>query len=422
MAAVWRHPSWRAPPAPPDPIPVSFSEALSVLTLQAGYNTTIVLLGSALLGAGAGVIGVFVLLRRRALVSDAISHATLPGVALGFLAAIGLGLDGRSLPILLLGAAASGAVGVLAVQWIRDHTRLPEDAAIGTVLSVFFGAGIVLLSHIQTLNVAGQAGLEGFLIGQAAAMSRADAELIGAAAAVVTLLSLAFFKEFGLVCFDPDFAAARGWRIAHIDLLMLGLLLAIVTIGLKTVGLILIIALVIIPPVAARFWTERLGAMVAIAGVFGALSGYLGAGASALLPRLPAGGVIVLTAGGLFLASLLLAPARGLIAGGLRHLRFKAAVAERQGLIALARNQPVTDRFARIWLRLKALTGRDGQLTAAGRPAADAALRQQRLWDRYRVAYPADAIADLEWSLAPIESVLPADLVAELEREAPATP
>ena len=204
------------------------------------------------------------------------------------------------------------------MQWIRDYTRLPEDAAIGTVLSVFFGAGIVLLSHIQTLNVGGQAGLEGFLIGQAAAMSRGDAELIGAASAIVTLLSLAFFKEFGLVCFDPGFAAARGWRVARIDLLMLGLLLAIVTIGLKTVGLILIIALVIIPPVAARFWTDRLGAMVAIAGLFGGLSGYLGAAGSALLPNLPAGGVIVLTAGALFLASLLLAPARGLIAGAVQ--------------------------------------------------------------------------------------------------------
>ncbi len=399
---------------------MTLSEIISVLTFQAGYNTSVVLLGSALLGAGAGVIGVFVLLRRRALVSDAISHATLPGVALGFLAATALGLDGRSLPILLVGAAASGAVGVIAVQWIRDHTRLPEDAAIGTVLSVFFGAGIVLLSHIQTLNVGGQAGLEGFLIGQAAAMSRADAELIGAASAIVTLLSLAFFKEFGLVCFDPGFAAARGWKVARIDLLMLGLLLAIVTIGLKTVGLILIIALVIIPPVAARFWTDRLGAMVAIAGLFGALSGYLGAAGSALLPRLPAGGVIVLTAGGLFLASLLLAPARGLVAGALRHLRFKIAVAERQGLLALAEERPVTDWFVRSCLRLKALMGPDGLPTARGTAAASAALRQQQLWNLYRIAYPADAIADREWSLAPIETVLPADLVAELERQVPA--
>lgn len=401
---------------------MTLADALSILTLQAGYNTTIVLLGAALLGTGAGVIGVFVLLRRRALVSDAISHATLPGVALGFLAATALGLDGRSLPILLVGAGISGALGVVAVQWIRDHTRLPEDAAIGTVLSVFFGAGIVLLSVIQTLNVGGQAGLDSFLIGQAAAMSRGDAELIGIAAAIVTALSLLFFKEFGLICFDADFAAARGWRVAHIDLLMLGLLLAIVTIGLKTVGLILIIALVIIPPVAARFWTERLTAMVVIAGLFGGLSGFLGAAASALFPKLPAGGVIVLTAGALFLASLLLAPARGLIAGAFRHLRFKLAVAERQGLLLMAEKQAVTDRLAIIWLRLKRLLDGTGEPTGKGMALAAEALRERRLWDCYRITYPADAIADMEWSLAPIEDVLPADLVAELERQAAAEP
>ena len=316
------------------------------------------------------------------------------------------------------GAAVSGAIGVLAVQWIRDHTRLPEDAAIGTVLSVFFGAGIVLLSYIQSLNVGGQAGLDSFLIGQAAAMSRGDAELIGIAAAIVTVLSLLFFKEFGLVCFDADFAAARGWRVARIDLLMLGLLLAIVTIGLKTVGLILIIALVIIPPVTARFWTERLTGMVVIAGLFGGLSGFLGAAASAMFPKLPAGGVIVLTAGALFLASLLLAPARGLIAGAVRHLRFKLAVAERQGLILLAQGQRVADRSAVTWLRLKRLIDRNGGLTGKGQMLAAEALREKRLWDCYRIAYPADAIADLEWSLAPIEDVLPPDLVAELEKQA----
>ena len=401
---------------------VTLADALSVLTLQSGYNTALVLIGAALLGTGAGVIGVFVLLRRRALVSDAISHATLPGVALGFLAATALGLDGRSLPILLVGAALSGALGVVAVQWIRDHTRLPEDAAIGTVLSVFFGAGIVLLSHIQTLGIGGQAGLDSFLIGQAAAMSRGDAQLIGVASAVVTALSLLLFKEFSLVSFDPDFAAARGWPVARIDLLMMGLLLAIVTIGLKTVGLILIIALVIIPPVAARFWTERLGAMVAIAGVFGGLSAYLGAAASALYPDLPAGGVIVLTAAALFAVSLLLAPARGVIAGALRHLRFKLAVVERQGLVALARGRRPGSRLAIASLRRKRLVGRDGAATETGRSAAEAALRQARLWAAYRTAYPGDAIADREWSLAPIETVLPSDLVAELERREAAGP
>ncbi|NNG03622.1 MAG: metal ABC transporter permease [Inquilinus sp.] len=400
---------------------MTLAEVFDVLLFRAGFNTAVVLAGAAMLGAGAGLIGVFVLLRRRALVSDAISHATLPGVALGFLAAVGLGLDGRNLPILLVGAASTGILGILAVQWIRDRTRLPEDAAIGTVLSVFFGAGIVLLSHIQTLAVGGQAGLDTFLIGQAAAMSRADALLIGGAAALVVLIALAAFKEFALVCFDPDFAGAGGWRVGRIDLVMLALLLAVVVIGLKTVGLILIIALVIVPPVAARFWTERLNRMALAAALFGAASGYLGAAASALLPRLPAGGVIVLVAGALFVVSLLFAPARGVLAGAVRRLRFRMAIARRQGLLAVAGGEAIADPIARLVLRRNGLIDRQDRPTESGRTAAAAARREQRLWRRYRADYPTDAIADREWSLAPIDAVLPADLVAELERRVAAS-
>jgi manganese/zinc/iron transport system permease protein len=127
-------------------------DALAVLTLSAGYNTAVVVVGTACLGIAAGTIGTFLLLRRRALVSDALSHSTLPGIALAFLIATWLGFEGRSLPVLLTGALASGVLGVLAIQAIARYTRLSEDAAIGAVLSVFFGAGVVLLSHIQTLE------------------------------------------------------------------------------------------------------------------------------------------------------------------------------------------------------------------------------------------------------------------------------
>ena len=180
----------------------------------------------------------------------------------------------------MTGAALTGAAGIVAVQWIRDHTRLPEDTAIGTVLSVFFGLGIVLLSHIQTLQAAGQAGLNSFLLGSTAALTAGEAQLIAVASAIAVAVALLCMKEFGAVAFDEGFAAAQGWRVSRIDLLMLGLLLAIVAIGLKTVGLILIIALVIIPPAAARFWTDRLGRMVALSGAFGGLAGWIGGGVS----------------------------------------------------------------------------------------------------------------------------------------------
>ena len=141
----------------------SLVEVLRVLTLQAGYNTAVVLIGVTLLGAAAGVVGTFAVLRRRALMSDTLSHATLPGICLAFLAAVLLEADGRSLPVLLAGAAVSGVVGVLVVQAIAQTTRLPEDAAMGAVLSVFFGLGFVLLSHIQTLGTGAEGGIAKFI-------------------------------------------------------------------------------------------------------------------------------------------------------------------------------------------------------------------------------------------------------------------
>ena len=391
-------------------------DLIDILTFRAGYNTTVVVIGATLLGIGGGVTGVFALLRRRALISDAVSHAALPGVAAAFLAAVALGLDGRNVAALLLGACISGALGVLAVQWMRDHTRLPEDAAIGTVLSVFFGLGIVLLSHIQTLSAAGQAGLEGYLLGSTASMLRHEAELIGIAAAVVVALALLFFKEFGLVCFDPDYAAARGWSIPRIDLMMMALLLTVVVIGLKTVGLILIIALVIIPPVAARFWTDRLGPMVAISALIGGLSCWLGAALSALWPNLPSGAMIVLTGSALFVLSLLLAPARGLLANAVRQLRFRLLVGQRQALLAAAAGRRPPDPLARRLLTARGLLAADGGLTEAGRGAAARVRRDQALWDRFLSDHPSEAMLTRGWALHPIEHVLPADVVVDLER------
>jgi len=287
----------------------------TILTFHGGYNTAVVLIGASAIGVAAGVVGVFVLLRKRALVGDAIAHATLPGVGIGFLVAYGLGLDeGRHLPTLLAGAALTGLAGALAIQWIVSHTRLPEDAAIGSVLSVFFGVGTVLFSALQGLSAGNRAGLEAFLLGQTAALGRADAELIVGAGLVVVVLALLFFKEFGLVCFDPAFAGSLGWPVGRLDLMIMALLLATVVVGLRTVGAVLVFALLIIPAVAARFWTERLGTMVLLAALFGGFSGYLGAALSAAAPRLPAGALIVMVAAGLFLISFTLAPRRGVLA------------------------------------------------------------------------------------------------------------
>ncbi|MFP3944277.1 MAG: metal ABC transporter permease [Alphaproteobacteria bacterium] len=345
------------------------AELFRILTFQSGYNTSVVLAGVTILGLGGGVVGSFVLLRRRALMSDSISHSTLPGVGIGFLTALVLGGTGRELPIVMLGAVATATVGILAVQWIRDNTRLAEDAAIGTVLSVFYGLGIVIFSYIQTLDVGSQAGLTSFLLGTTAALRLNEAWIIGGASALVTLASAALFKEFRLLCFDPEFAAARGYPVARLDLALMALLLCVVAIGLKTVGMVLIIALVIVPPVAARFWTERLTRMVWAAALIGGLSCWLGAALSALLPNLPSGSVIVLTAGGFFLFSFLFAPARGLLASAIRHIRFRWRLALQQGLVGAGAGEPPSG-VVRRFLRWRGHLSSAGGLTERGREAA----------------------------------------------------
>jgi manganese/zinc/iron transport system permease protein len=393
------------------------SALLDALLLNAGYNTVVVMLGAALLGAGAGAIGVFVLLRRRALASDAIAHATLPGIALAFIASALFTGHGRILPVLLLGAAATAGLGILAVHWVATRTRLPEDAAIATVMSTFFALGIVAMTVVQNIPASGAAGLESFLLGATAGMLRAEAELIAAGALAVLAAVLLVQKELGLICFDPDFAKASGYNVRRLDLLALGLLLAVVVIGLTTVGLILIIALAIIPPVAARLWTERLVPMVLIAAGIGAAGCYIGAAVSSTAPRLPAGAVIVLTLFGLFAVSLIFSPVRGIGAAAIRHWRFRNIVHARQGLLAIARDEPVFDPATRRILRRKGFLRRTGLPTPAGRAAASRMMRDQALWNRYRDLYPDDATALDDWSLRPIEDVLPPDLIADLEGE-----
>ncbi|MDQ2105916.1 metal ABC transporter permease [Azospirillum isscasi] len=388
-------------------------EALRILTFQSGFNSAVVVAGTAALGLAGGTVGTFLLLRRRALVSDALSHATLPGIAVAFLAGAALGLPERSLPLLLAGAVVSGVAGLLTVQLLSRFTRLTEDSAIGAVLSVFFGLGVVLLSVIQNLELGGQAGLKTFILGQTAAMAQGEAIAIGLLAAGAALAVALLFKELRVLAFDPGFAAVQGWPVGALDLVLMGLATFVTVIGLQTVGLILVVALLIIPPAAARFWTDRLPALTVAAAVIGALSGWLGATLSALFPKLPAGAVIVLVAGGFFLVSFLFAPARGLVAAALRQGRLRLSFAERRALTDRLAGRPVEGAMA-LWLRLRGYA-RNGALTPAGRGAALAAERDRRLWERFLADYPALLPAHANWGVDPIDSVLPGDMVRLLE-------
>jgi len=388
----------------------------TALLLQAGYNTALVTIGAALLGASAGAIGTFVLLRKRSLVSDAISHSTLPGLGLAFIIMALLTGDGRWIAGLMFGAAASAGLGLMIVEWIVRRTRLTEDAAIGAVLSVFFGSGIVILTIIQSLETGRQAGISSYLVGSTAGMLRSEAETIAIAALLSGVAIFLLRRPFTLVCFDQEYAAVRGISVRATDLAMMGLLLAITVIGLKVAGLVLIVALTIIPPVAARFWTDRPEPMVLIAAALGAIAAYLGAVISSLDRGLPTGALIVLVAFALFLASMLLSPRRGLLASAIKQLSFQAQVHERQGLIALARGEPIYDTFTLRVLRRKGFIRADSVATLAGRGAAAEVMRDEARWSLYRKLFPDEASNAAHHGVTPVSEALPADMVAELDR------
>src|SRR5918995_6773549 len=292
------------------------SSGETVLDLFDDYTLRTVALGSAALGITSGALGTFAVLRRQSLLGDAISHAALPGVAIAFL------LTGSKAPLTLVaGAALAGFVGTLVVSSLVRTTRVKYDAALGIVLSVFFGVGLVLLTYIQRRPDAAQAGLDRFLFGQAAALLRDDVITMGVLGGIALLVMLAVWKELKLLAFDPDFGETLGFRMRWVDVLLTGLLVVAIVIGLQTVGVVLMSAMVIAPAAAARQWTDRLATMALLAAGFGALAGVSGAVVSSSAQRMPAGPTIVLCAGVIVLASFFFASRRGLAWRWLREGR-----------------------------------------------------------------------------------------------------
>ncbi|WP_113152795.1 metal ABC transporter permease [Nitratireductor sp. OM-1] len=392
------------------------SNFINALLLQSGYNAALVAIGATLLGIAAGSGGTFLFLRKRALVSDAVAHATLPGVGIAFMLMVAFGGDGRSLIGLLLGSAISAGIGLLIVEWISRRTRLAEDAAIGAVLSVFFGLGIVLLTIIQTMSRGKQAGLEGFLLGSTAGMLFQDAVVIAIGGALSVLAVIMLRRPMTLVAFDPEFAAASGVNVRRIDLAMMGLVMAVTVIGLKLVGLILVVAMLIIPPVTARFWTDRTDHVIWIAGAVGGLSGYIGTALSASAPKMPTGPIIVIVCFALFALSLLLAPNRGVLAAVFRHLRFQRRVHMRQGLLALAHQEQIFDPLTIRVLRRAGLIRADSVATAKGKALASKTLRDEKRWEVARQIHQDDVISGRYDGLTPIEAILTRDEISEIDR------
>lgn len=402
-----------------------------------GYNTAIVLAGTTLLGANAGLIGCFALLRRRALLGDTLAHAALPGLCLAFWI-----VGERSLPAMLGGALASGLTGIASVAFLRRYTRIKDDAALGIVLGVSFGLGFALVRIIQTRVSGGsKAGLDHYIFGTAAGMIADDVKLIAAVSAACLASVLLLYKEFRLVTFDADFARVQGWPSTWLDFLLMGLVAATVIIALPAGGAVLTAALLILPASTARLWTERLGLMLLLAAVIGGTIGAVGTAASAIGGRWPTGPVIVLAGAAVFIASLLFATRRGAIARLLANAAARRKIDEQRLLRAMLEQSATVAPVAHDALLL-ALSD-DGakanrlierasnaeliepagagawRLTTLGAQRARAVDRAWRLWQLLLREQPESSALFSDLDVESIDRLLPAEAVAELEAKLP---
>ena len=423
------------------------SDIWNVLILR-DYNTRLVVICTMLLGCACGLMGGFLLLRKRSLMGDTLSHATLPGVGLSFMLLVALGGDGKSLPILLAGAGITGVIGCAAVLFIREQTRIKDDAAMGIVLSVFFGAGVAILGVIQKMPEGSAAGLESFIYGKTASMVMSDFQILVFITVCVITCSLLLFKEFRLLCFDENFAAVLGWPVKFLDILLLALITAVTVAGLQAVGLILIIAFLITPAAAARFWTNQLDRMLMLSALIGAASGWIGASLSAFFPRLPAGAVIVLVAALFFVVSMLIGTERGVMIRILRQSQLEKRMGRQHLLRALyeileggrvteeliIRTVPFrqirgrrtwSDRQLRDYIRrayneglVEAPNKADSiLLTETGLVEAEQVTRNHRLWEMYLIEYADVATSRVDRDADMVEHILGDKMVTRLENK-----
>lgn len=290
-----------------------------VVELFSDYTARTILLGAASLGVVSGVVGSYAVLRKQSLVGDVMSHAALPGIVLAFII---VGVK-EQLPI-LIGAALSAVLAVFLINLVTENSRVKTDSAMGMALSVFFGLGLVLLTYVQRMPDANQAGLDKFLFGQAEALVEKDVLVIGLTGFFALLVVGLFWKEFKLLCFDPDFGGTMGFSMKSMDMLVTAVIVSAIVIGLQTVGVVLMSSMLIAPAVAARQWTGNMGSMVILAAFIAVISGVTGVALSAGFENVPTGPAVIVCVSVIAFFSVLFSP------NGFFILKFKDARSRRE--------------------------------------------------------------------------------------------
>lgn len=412
------------------------TQALRFFTFQ-DPSVRYALIGSLLLGISCGSLGSFIVVRKMALVGDALSHAVLPGVALGFL------WNSTKDPVaIFIGATVAGLIGTTMVTWIKETTRLKEDSALGMVLAGFFAVGICLMTMIQQLPTGNKSGIDKFLFGQAAAIRREDVILMAVVSVLVILIIFTFFKELLVTSFDPAFARSVGFPVVWFHHLLMLLLAFAVVIALQAVGVVLVSAMLITPAATAYLLTDRMHRMVWISALVGMTTAALGAFLSFLGPSLPTGPFMVVAASVVFAAAFFFGPRHGLIVRWWQH-RSRSGKIQRENTLksifhvleardfqgegvdlaalALRRRETIEEAKARAdALHRKGLATVDQQqvfVTPQGWTLARSIVRNHRLWELYLTNAAQIAADHVHEDAEKIEHVLGDEVVRELEKK-----
>lgn len=300
---------------------------MSPIEFFSNHTFRMVFFGTTVIGLVAGALGAFAYLRKQSLISDVISHAALPGTLLAFLVAVGVfGANGRNMLGLIAGAVVAGIAAVWLANGIARGSKIRVDTAMAISLTLFFGVGMLLMRVIANGSFPGKGGIQDYLFGNASVVTVSDLLTSIAVGAVALALMVVFWKEFALRTFDPDHSSVLGFSGRIIDTLMFATVVIATVIGVKAVGLVLMVAFVVTPPAAAQQWTRTLPGMVALSGVFGAVGSGIGAYLSIVLGKVPTGPLIVLTLFAILLASLLFSPRRSVVVRALARRRARAGL------------------------------------------------------------------------------------------------
>jgi manganese/zinc/iron transport system permease protein len=331
-------------------------------------------------------------------------------------------------------------IGINVISFLRRFTKVKEDAAIGFVLSVFFGLGMVLSHLIQQRNLGqggSSSGLDSYILGDVAGMNLNEVLPIAILGAFGLVCVLLLYPEFKLLAFDPEFALVQGWPVFLLDLALMGLLALTVVLGLSTVGVVMIAALLVLPACAARFWTDRLSVMLVLAGFLGWLMGITGTVITSVV-RYPTGPVIILVGTIIFLVSAVAAPRRGILARWLAQQNFNRNLRQRlflrrlhdqigsqERILSLAEMVQAVgwtltevERLADDWCRQGALIRAVGgyQFTKSGRARGAELSRDQARWTAFLLEFPDQAANLVDLGAERIEDVVPPDLLRRLPR------